>query len=562
MGCGLNKGRLWRSIGLVFILALLAFNFIAVGKYASYPWWHQHDCDSDPLYVAQAVTLVNDGPFDYIHHPGAVVSSGHGFAYRVASAIAGWHPEYLDVRASVPGLSAWELLEDATRLSRWLSFCVFAVLIATFYGFVFWLTRNDRATFLVTFFVATSQVAIWHSRAIRPEIPSLLFSILAGWVIFASARSLARGKERGFVTGSIAFGFFLAIAMLSKIQVLPVITMLLLLGGGLVVTRGGSGNQEETNRRLRSSIILGVIAAGMTPWWGLRKPSFVTGSYLESIGYFDRLVYGSMVESFVPLVAAVFGLSLTAAVAAFFFNRRRGGSRVVDRLACVLCYLHLLEIGAILGVYLVVAPASRTVASYLANTHHLVYGVIANTLGNVFGSGFLHHKAVDGNTVARIFDAHALGDQMLGVNIVWLLVLIAIVAFVRILASKTAERAGYWLVLALLSTGVVMDIVFTLRWLAQFNYYAIFSLVLYGIGMALFLNLEWQNRWVDRGWLRATYGVGLLLVGLLLSHVGFRTYEMVTAPRATGLSDQVPAPMLDSTRAQNLHFWLMFEDSP
>ena len=56
----------WRRVvtGLVFVIALLVFNFTVVGKYASYPWWHQHDCDSDPLYVAQAVTLVNDGPFD------------------------------------------------------------------------------------------------------------------------------------------------------------------------------------------------------------------------------------------------------------------------------------------------------------------------------------------------------------------------------------------------------------------------------------------------------------------------------------------------------------------
>ena len=555
-------GRLWRTIGLVFIVALLAFNFISVGKYASYPWWHQHDCDSDPLYVAQAVTLVNDGPFDCIHHPGATVSAGHGFAYRVASATAGWHPEFLDLRSSVPGLSGSELLEDATRFSRWLSFAVFAVFIASVYGFLFWLTRNNVVTFLVTFFVATSEVGIWHSRAIRPEVPSLLFSVLALWAVLALGRSLARGEEGRFTLGSIAFGFCLALAMLSKIQILPAVAALLLLGLGIVATIGKPGPREGTARRLWASMTLGLIVVVLTPWWALGRPDFVTESYVLSIGYFDRLVYGSMAESFVPLVAGILGVSLAGTIVAIVVNRRHEGSLVADRLARAFGFVHLVALGSLIGVYAVVAPASRSFSSYVANTHHLVYGVIANTFGNVFGSGFLHHKTVDGNTVARIFDAHALGDRLLGLNIVWLIIFVALVVIVRILAPKTADRGGYRLSLLVLSVGAVMDVVFTLRWNAQFNYYAIFSLVFYGIGMALFLKLEWQNLRVERKRLRATYGVAILLVGLLVSHVGFRTYELATAPRATGISDQAPAPMLESSKGQNPHFWIMFEESP
>jgi len=313
--------------GLVFVIALLVFNFTVVGKYASYPWWHQHDCDSDPLYVAQAVTLVNDGPFDYIHHPGAVVSSGHGFAYRLAAAVAGWHPEYLDVQRSRPGLSASQLLEDATRFSRWLSFAVCAAFVAIFCCFVFWLTRNGAVTLLVTFFVATSPVAIWHSRAIRPEVPSLVFSLLALWTVLLLGRGLARGEDRRFAIGSIAFGLFLALAMLSKIQVLPVCAALLILGFGLVVATGDCGSREVTARRLRSSLLIGVTVVVMTPWWALGKPDFVTESSLESVGYFDRLVYGSMVESFVPLAAGLLGMSLAGTVAAMLINRRHPGKR-------------------------------------------------------------------------------------------------------------------------------------------------------------------------------------------------------------------------------------------
>lgn len=558
----MKKNRMWSSVGLACVLALLAFNFTVVGKYTSYPWWHQHDCDSDPLYVAQAVTLVNDGPLDYIHHPGATVSSGHGLAYRVASTIAGWHPEYLNVRASVQGLSGAEILEDAVRFSRRMSFVIFAVFIATLYGFIFWLSRNAVITVLITFFVATSQVGIWHSRAIRPEIPSLLFSVLALWALLALTRNLASGEDRRFALGSIAFGFCLALSMFSKIQVLPVVAALLLLGIGTVLTINPRCQENAMGSRLWASFVLGLTVAVLTPWWALGRPDFVTESYVRSVGYFDRLAYGSMVDTFVPVVAGVLGVSLSGTLTAILINRRQGESRVFDRLAVVFGFVHLVMLGSLIGVYTVLAPASRSFSSYVGNTHHLVYVVFANSFGNVFGTGFLHHKTVDGNTVTRIFDAHGLGDRMLGVNISWLVILVAIIVIIRMVAPKTSNLGEYGLSIFLLVIGVVMDVVFTLRWNAQFNYYAIFSLVFYGTGMALFLKLEWQNLWVERGWRSLTYGVAILLCGLLVSHVGFRTYGLLTAPRATGISDQTPVPMLESTLGQNPHFWGLFEESP
>jgi hypothetical protein len=551
-----------RSIGLFFILCLMAFNFVVVGKYAAYPWWHQHDCDSDPLYVAQALTIVNDGPFDYIHHPGAVVSSGHGFAYRLASAIAGWHPEYLNLQSSAQNLSEWDVLEETTRLSRRLSFGVFGLFVATFYVFALWLTRNGVVTFLVAFFVASSQVAIWHSRAIRPEIPSLLFSLLAMWVALALGRSLARGNERGFALGSVAVGFLLAFAMLSKIQILPVAAAVLLLGFWFVVSKGEWTTRNAQGRRLRVYLFVGLAVAAITPWWALVKPDFVTESYLASVGYFDRLVYGSAAKTFVPLVAGVLAVSLAGSVAAILLNRRWNRSRGVDRLGRAAGFLHLVALGAILGIYAVLAPVSRTLASYTENTHHLVYGMLANTFGNVFGSGFLQHKAVDGHTVTRILEAHALGDRLLGINVAWLILLMAAVVIVRLASPKTVGRGEYWLVLLVLMIGVVMDVVFTFRWIAQFNYYAMFSLVYYGIGMAIFLTLEHQNLWVERGWFRVSYGVAILLVALLLSQVGYRTFEIATGPRATGTSEQSPDQMIEASKAQNPHYWHLFEESP
>ncbi len=533
-----------------------------VGKYASYPWWHQHDCDSDPLYVAQAVTLVNDGPFDYIHHPGAVVSCGHGSVYRLSALLLGWHPEYLDLLQAAPTVSAWDLLDNATRVSRWLSFGVFAVFVATFYGLVFWITRDTATTVLVTFFVATSEVGIWHSRAVRPEIPSLLFSLLALWVVVAPGSRPTRGKKWRSTLAAFGLGLFLALAMFSKIQILPVVACLLVLGAGRAWVTNEHCTREDTNRDLRVCLALGFLLALCLPWWALRRPDFLTESYLETIGYFDRLVYGSMIASFVPLAAAAIGLSLFGAVAGLILARRLEGQHEAQRLARLLTFLQMVGLGAIAGAYAVVAPVSSTFSAYVQNTRHLVYGVISNTFGNVFGSGFLHHKTVDGNTAARIIDAHAKGDPLLGVNIVWLIGLVAVVALVRVLASKTRDRTEYWYVVVLLGSGVAMDVVFTLRWVAQFNYYAIYSLVFYALGVAWFLKLERRNLQAEGGLLLPSYAVAVLVVGLLVSHVGFRSYELLTAPRATAISDQSPKPMLDSIRQQNPHFWTFFEETP
>ena len=534
------KARWGWSAGLFFILALLASNFAVTGKYASHPWWHQHDCDSDPVYAAQAVTLANDGPFDYIHHPGAVVSCGHGTIYRFAASTFGWHPEYLDLHSTARDVSAWDVLEDATRLSRRLSFVVFAVFIAVFYGFVSWITRSTFISFLVTFFVATSDVAIWHSRAIRPEIPSLLFSLLALWVVVAMGSRPARGKRRWASLEAFALGLLLSLAMFSKIQILPVVACLLVLGLGRAWTASGPETRDETKGQFHVSLLLGLFLAMVVPWWALQRPDFLTESSATSMGYFDRLVYGSMTPSFVPHFAAIVGLSLIGSVAGMALLRRPGGGRGAARLAGLLAFFNLVGLGAVVAAYAVVAPVSRSFSIYAHNTHNLIYAVISNTLGNVFGSGFLQHKTVDGNTAARIIDAHANGDPLLGVNIVWLIGLVSIVVLIRILAPRTPERRQYGYILLLLGAGFAMDVVFTLRWVAQFNYYAIFSLVFYAIAMAWFLKLECNSLKAEGGRLRAPYWVAIFLVGLFLSHVGFRTYELVTSPRATGISDQQP----------------------
>ncbi len=273
------------------------------------------------------------------------MSSGHGLIYRFASSILGWHPEYLDLRSTAHTVSAWDLLDQATRLSRWLSFVVFAVFVMTFYGLVLWITRETTVTFLVTFFVATSQVALWHSRAIRPEIPSLLFSILALWVVAASARPPARGENRRPNLAAFALGLLLALAIFSKIQILPVVACLLILGLGRAWVIEGNATKHDIDHRLRVCLALGVLLAIVVPWWALGKPEFLTDPYLASVGYFDRLVYGSMTASFVPLVAAAIGLSLTGTVVGMGLNRKPDGSRSAGRLARLLTFLHLMSSG-------------------------------------------------------------------------------------------------------------------------------------------------------------------------------------------------------------------------
>ena len=552
----------WNVLGLLSILTLMTFQFAVVGKYASYPWWHQHDCDSDPLYVAQAITLVNDGPFDYIHHPGAVVSSGHALAYRVASAVVGWHPEYLDLPTTAATISPWTLLDDATHVSRWLAFAVFAVFVATFYGLVLWITREGMVTFLVTFFVATSEVAVWHSRAIRPEVPSLVFCLSGLWVVLGLNTAPCRNRTLRLTVAGPILGFVLALAMLAKIQVLPIVTFLLALALWRVASDVGNGTARNTNRALWTTLALGVVVAAVTPWWALARPDFLTESFLQSAGYFDRLVYGSLEATFAPLVAVALGLSLCVTVAAIIAFRRFGESRRVLQLARVIEFSYLVALGAITATYCVVAPSSRTIASYAKNTHHLVYGVIANTFGNVFGTGFLHHKTLDDNTAARIFDAHQRGDPLLGTNILWLVGLVIIVAIIRLSTRPCVNRTQYLEVLMFLGVGLAMDVVFTLRWSAQFNYYALFSLVFYGLAFAQFLNVNRPLLRARTNRLGLSAGVSLIIFALLVSHVGFRTFEIVTAPRATGISDQQPTPMLEASKGQNRHFWLFFDETP
>ncbi len=544
------------------IIALLVFNFAVIEKPASYPWWHQHDCDSDPLYVAQAVTLANDGPLDYIHHPGAVVSSGHACAYRISGALGAWHPEYLDLRSSGNSVEPWNLLEDATRFSRILSFAVFSAFIAVFFGLIYGITRSVMLAFLITFFVATSPVAIWHSRVVRPEVPSLVLSLLAIMTMARLARWQASGNERRAVAGTIGLGFLLALAIFSKIQILPAVAAILIVAWLIIAIQSDDvGDRREIKQRIHRSLVLTGLAALLVPWWALTKPSFLTDEYLDSVGYFDRLVFGFAPESFVPLVASIIGFLVAASLAALLLIRRRSCLALGGHAARTVSFLSLIAIGSSCAVYAVLAPASRTLSSYLVNTHHLVYAVISNILGNVFRSGFLHHKTIDGNTAGRIVQAHSQGDPILGINLMWFVVIAAVVTAARLMSSKNRSWRKHALVLVSFATALAMDVVFTLRWSEQFNYYALFSLVFYAIGLAQFVKLERDSFCCDAGRPRVSTGVALVIVGVLICQVGLRTSEILSAPHATGSSSQSPLPMLESCRGQNPHFWEFFARS-
>jgi hypothetical protein len=554
-----SRVRLFGALAaLSAIIALLAFNFAVIEKPASYPWWHQHDCDSDPLYVAQAVTLANDGPLDYIHHPGAVVSSGHACAYRIAAALGGWHPEYLELRDSGDSAEPWDLLEDATRFSRILSFGVFSAFVAVLFGLIYRITRSVMLAFLITFFVATSPVALWHSRVVRPEVPSLLFSLLAIAMTMSIGKWKASRNEPRVVAGSIGVGFLLALAVFSKIQILPAAAVILFVAGLVVVQTDDLGDREDTKRKTYRSLALTGLAALLVPWWALTKPHFLTDEYLDSVGYFDRLVFGFAPESFAPLVAAIIGLLVAASLAAVILVRHRSFPALGGYVARAVSFLSLVAIGSSCAVYAVLAPASRTLSSYLVNTHHLLYAVISNILGNVFRSGFLHHKTIDGNTAGRIVEAHSQGDPILGVNLMWFVAAAAIVTLVHLLSSTRRSWRKHALVLVTFATALAMDIVFTLRWSQQFNYYALFSLVFYGIGFAQFVKLERDSFRSRAGRLHFSTAVALIIVGVLISQVGLRTSEILSAPQATGSSSQSPSPMLASCRGQNPHFWEFF----
>ncbi len=291
------------------------------------------------------------------------------------------------------------------------------------------------------------------------------------------------------------------------------------------------------------------------PWWALVKPRFLTPDYLQSIAGNDfGRIYGPAPESFIPIVAiALFGLLL---ISLLLFDLRDYLKHRFRIYITIITFLNSIITGAILATYFVLLPVFHDFASYIDNTHHIVYALITN----VFYAGFmenLHFFSIE--TLHKIFTLHSQNITLLFFNPLFIIALISSIIIFKLVLRSQHRKPEYLLALTFLLIAFFMDYFSTMRWTTLYNHYAVYSLPVYFIGIAYFIKTEFgvSNSFRNLRLRKRIIYVSIMVI--LLLNACIQSYNLLNKKKVNIQTTDTPDRQLSISRAIVKPFWEMID---
>jgi hypothetical protein len=548
---------------LIFCI-YLTYNFFIIKNFASYPWYHAENNDSDAFYAAQTLGIINDGFLKCTIHPGATISTVHGTIYKLLSKINDSF-RALTTLSEVGNLDdGFQVLNTATQISRisslFIAYIFSALLLAVIYQF----TKDLIISFLFTFYVVTSHTFLFHSTVVRPEALSLFFFFFAV-LIFLNKICKENISLISFFLGFLFIGFFLGFSVFSKIQIGPLIVFFIGLVSLYLFWVAGKGN--FITGKIKNIWFICCLASLMnivlTPWWTLKRPGFLTSEFLDKIANndFGRL-YGPAPESFSLMVFIILLIFTITSFLFFVVDRKQLLKGLTSRSLPILFAVNVLNLGIISSVYLILLPVSASFGSYTNNTNHLVY----STITNVLYAGFLDADIDIWLSFNRILAMHNWTSQLLGVNVVFIAFLAFLFCIIRLFFQSSNTKISYLFIIFIFLIGIFIDFFSTMRltpWSPGylFFHYALYSIFIYSIGLAKLSSLELRNNEQIGSSKRYTRAFRLIALCLLLTHVILVSHELYKQPRESGKSSEkeYKNKQYMITRALATPFWEIIE---
>jgi len=537
------KAILKHASALLLISFFVLYNFFYTGRYAEYPWWHEHGNDIDATYAANTVGLLNNSELTFVCHPGATIYALHGIAYRIPAFKDPAHQRLMRLREVMDYNQAAAVLETSTRTSRILTVIEAVLFLIVFYFLLVRLGGNCFISFLITFYLGTSHAFLQHICMIRAEILSLLFLFCGFYLIIYLMQKMGE-PPIGWMRFLIPAGFFLGFSVFSKIQIgPPLVFSLALVVFYMTRVRPVIDPRDRSVKFYWFSLGAALVNLALMPWWTLKRPAFLTPQFLSVMPEYWREVYGPAPESFfVPVFIFLTGLVV---LSTFFIARR---------FIRVLWVLNLLIFGGIISTYLILLPVSMSFPQYVENTRRLVYSVFTNV---IYG-GILSHRVVNFDTFEKIWNMHAQESGLLHINIFYFVLLAAFLSLYRLLQKVSPKRSFYGLVLFIFGTGLTMDVFATMRSVKLYYYYAFYSLSFLALGLGMWLSLEYASRKIQNGFFQYSPIGVMLVLGL---HVFVMGFYLLGQPRASGKSSQDPNVEYVNTRTHAPPFWRIVDEA-
>ena len=199
------------SLSLILLLWLTAWSaFYAGGKGRS--WWWSAGNDACQAFAAQSVSMRLGAPIQNVVWPGATLATPYLYATAL-SADPGPPP------LSVTSTEA--ILNRAVQF-HWAQAGVYglALLVLVYALTVRW-SRSPTIGFLASGLIASNNWFLWGLFHVRAEIPSLVFALAACWW------AVANRPKAWPIARPAVFGALMALAVLSKIQIVPVLPLCL-----------------------------------------------------------------------------------------------------------------------------------------------------------------------------------------------------------------------------------------------------------------------------------------------------------------------------------------------
>ena len=579
-------------ICFLILVFFISFEFFVVEKYNLYPWWHQFGWfgvnanDTDAVYPAQTIALLNNSRVTCITHPAATFYTFHGAAYRFFSL---FNPIYSHFRhlSDVRNLNdATALLEIATKTSRILNFVMAVGFSAVLIGVIYELTSLWILTFFIAFYILISPAFFHHLPVVRPEMPSLFFWLAALWIGLIIVRNDRPILSLKIIFGYVAMGFLFGLSIFSKIQVLPLFFMAMLVMLGYLIAYDPTGKTAVSKLKISLFCGLPLLNLAIMPWWAVVKPAFLTPEYLKTNVHFF-LLYGLVPSGFrFPFLAALVSLLFLTACPWLHGRNLRdkkggqlcsgeepvskirgprlhrrperfGGSVFAVRSGEVLIFLNAVVTGAILSAYFIFLPTSQTLTRYQENTQNLVYGVLTNVTYHGFLQGGGFSWTIFFQTIGVM---HGRNTQFLGIHLGYIVIFMVLASMIRFIKKSTMGKKRYALALLFVVMGLSMDTLTTLRGHNVQDNYAIYSMILYGLGVAQWLAMEWNGPWARLNFYRISF-FQFVMVSILGAHLLGQTYFLLTKPRGTGESDQNPRAEYINNRYWVPAFWEIVDKS-
>lgn len=480
----IDKGVRWFREGSgvsfclqAFILLSLAVPSLVYGeafrREGTREWYYHDGNDACQTLAAQAAAQRLGHPPENVIWPGATLSLPYLYRHLLSPA-----------PATETRLDAVNLLSDAIH-SLWFASHLYGVLFL----WLFYLAGSRLGGGIVLAYAASLLLAVnpwfaFHTAVIRPEMLSLLWILAAACLCTVPANRIWRARpDLSMFLHSFLFAVCLGFAILSKIQIVPLLPPVLLL---FLYARWSDAPASEPAR-------------GILRWipWGLALLTGVTTLGFLKTGRIAGAAYGLGKYREIPGILACVGVILLLGLALAFHRYRKDIHAHVAR--NLIAGLSGLAAAVLFTAFPLLVSGGG--GAFLTTVNRLLYGPLSYTLQGQRLSGFLGFGYADSVTAfLSSFAGFQTSHRLLGLGEVNLAVIsvcaVAVCVFLSAWRSGGGECSRSTGVLCcpeplavwVLATALGFDMVSTLRTHSggtPYLFYHIYTVPLYLLSFLL-----------------------------------------------------------------------------